>query len=211
MNPCHSSWENALTYAYRLIRTGKEFGELRIELSEEQTITINSIVKQLYGCRRSQIRVLPSPKLPDHLAVFIHLYSLYWSIGRVHRRLAPLVIPVINDMVPILQTDSFLWLGHTKIRRIHFPYSLAQACYLLYMSLTTCDKQISLRQLLNTPWKESVPTINLLAIAIILMYTTQSHVGNEQRASTGESCITELSVNRSLFADREFKLSDDTF
>ena len=105
-------------------------------------------------------------------------------------------------MVPIFQTDSFLWLGYTKIRRIHFPDSLTHTGYLFYMPLATRDKQISLRQLLNTPWKESVPTINLLAIAIILMYTTQSHVGNEQRASTGESCITELSVNRSLFADR---------
>ena len=128
--------------------------------------------------------MFPSPQLPDDLPFLIHLYGLHRSISRIHRHLVPLVVPIINKVMPILQTDRLLWLSHPEVCRIDLPYRLSLTIDLLNMTFATCNQQIArLRQLLNRPGQESVPTFDLLAVGIILMDAAQGHIGNQQRAA----------------------------
>ena len=184
MHPGHSPRMDALTNAYRFVRTDKEFGELWIEFTEEHPFAIDSFGEQLDGSGRTEVRMFPSPQLPDDLPFLIHLYGLHRGISRIHRHLVPLVVPIINKVMAILQTNRLLRLSHPEVCRIDLPYRLSLTIDLLNMTFATCDQQIArLRHLLNRPGQESVPTFDLLAVGIILMDAAQGHIGNQQRAA----------------------------
>ena len=120
-------------------------------------------------------------------------------MSRIHRSLRPFIIPVINEMMTILQSYGLLRLCNPVIGCVNLPDSLTHTCNLLDMSFPACYQQITLGQLLHRPGQESIPMVNLFAIAIILMDTAQSHIRNQQRSPGCQSGITELSMNRSFF------------
>ena len=194
VNPCHPARVYALALANRLVRTYEELRLLRIELAEEQSLALHSLVEQLYGGGRSEVRVLPCPQLPHYLTLLVNLHCLHGRISGVHRSLVPLVVPVVYYVVAVLQAHRLLWLCNAKLGGIHLPHHVSLAVNLLYKALSAGNEQVALRQLLHRPWQETRPAIHLLSVAVILMYAAQRHVGYEQGAALRKACAAELSV-----------------
>ena len=152
VNPRHAPRMDAPTLAHRLVGACEEFRLLGIELSEEHPVAVHRLGEQLDGSRGPEVGILPRPELPDKPSFLVHLDGLHRGIGGVHRGFVPLVIPVVDDVSPVLQTDGLLRLGHAVLRRVQLPHRPPLAVDLLYQALAARNEQVArLGHLLHRP------------------------------------------------------------
>ena len=202
---------DATPHAYRLVGTDKQLGCLGVEFTKEQTVAVHGIVEQLDGGRRTEVGILPATELPHHPTLLVHLDGLHRSMDRVHRLFVPFVVPVVHEVVAVLQTHRLLGLRHTVVRRIHLPHRLSLAVDFLYQTLTPRDEQISrLGHLLHRPRQHARPSIDLLAVSCKLVNTTHRHVRYQVSASARQAGIAKLSVYRTLLIRRQHELAHNT-
>ena len=119
---------------------------------------------------------------------------MHRGIQGIHGLLVPLIVPVVDDVPSVLQTNGLLRLCHSEVSRVHLPHGLSLAIDFLDMSLASGDEEVAFRQFLYRPGQETIPAIHLLSRAVEFVNAAQRHVGYEQSSARCETSIAELSV-----------------
>ena len=173
VNPCHTTGMNAASYADWFVGSDEKFGSLGIEVAEEHAVAVHGFAEQLDGSRRTQVGIFPCLQFPNLPTILVNLYGLYGGIQCVHGFLVPLIVPVVDDVAAIFQTNGLLGLCYAEFGRVHLPYGLSLAIDLLDMSLASGDEDVALGKFLYGPGKESFPAIDLLSSTVEFVNAAQ--------------------------------------
>ena len=173
VNPCHTTGMNAASYADWFVGSDEKFGSLGIEVAEEHAVAVHGFAEQLDGSRRTQVGIFPCFQFPNLPTILVDLYGLYGGIQGIHGLLVPLIVPVVDDVPAIFQTNGLLGLCYAVFGRVHLPYGLSLAIDFLDMSLASGDEDIAFGQFLYGPGQETFPAIDLLSSTVEFVNAAQ--------------------------------------